>query len=368
MAGLYLHIPYCSSKCYYCDFYSGSGLGHESEYIAALSDEYRLRIGEIKEDFKTVYIGGGTPSSLSRDNLVLLLDSVSRMVNLNTIEEYTVEVNPEDVREDLLKTLKAHGVNRVSMGIQSLNDDELAAVGRRHTAMKAIESARLVAQYFSNYSFDLIFGLPGQSIESLKSSLDQLIELRPPHLSVYLLSYEPGTRLHARLSSCKVQETDEETSQQMYRLIADTLAQAGYTHYEISNYALPGYQSRHNTSYWFSVPYLGLGASAHSFDGTVRRYNPSRLPLYLDKISSGLSAATVDDEDDDNRLNDIIITRLRTARGLGQDDMTPTQYSMLRPTVDKMIDSGLLEVIDGRVRIPETHWLVSDNILRQLIV
>ncbi len=368
MAGLYVHIPYCKSKCYYCDFYSGSGLGHEGEYIDAVLDEFKLRAREINEPYTTVYIGGGTPSSLSRDNLFKLLDGISENVDIDALDEYTVEVNPEDIDESLLATLLAKGVNRISMGIQSLNDSELVAVGRRHNAAKAIESARLIAHYFSNYSFDLIFGLPGQSVASLKKSLDQLLELNPPHISVYLLSYEPGTRLYGQLIAGKVEEIEDEMAQEMYLLISETLDKVGYVHYEISNYALPGYESKHNSSYWFSVPYLGLGAAAHSFDGETRRYNPSRLLQYIEKISAGNLAVIVEDENDDNKLNDIIITRLRTLKGLAKDDISESQYSRLEPTIGKLTGMGLLERIGERVRIPADKWLLSDNILRELIV
>ena len=192
--------------------------------------------------------------------------------------------------------------------------------------------------------------------------------MRPPHISVYLLSYEPGTRLYARLAAGKINETDESTVNEMYSLICRKLADEGYNHYEISNFALTGYESRHNSSYWASVPYLGLGASAHSFDGRLRRYNPSNLKEYLKSINAGKSAAIIDEEDADNRLNDILITRLRTARGLHRDDLLPSDYSRVESTINNLIERGQLSKIGDSVRIPEEQWLVSDNILRDLIV
>ena len=294
MAGLYIHIPYCHSKCHYCDFYSGSGLGEQDNYIHAIEKEYQLRKHEIIEPYRTIYIGGGTPSSLDSDNLLRLLRFCKTEV-ADTPEEFTIEVNPENVTPHLIKLLKDNGVNRVSMGIQSLVDDELKAVGRNHTPECALKGAALIADGFSNFSYDLIFGLPGQTLESLNYSLEKLLELRPPHISIYLLSYEPGTRLYARLVSGKIRETDEATVTRMYSLICESLRYAGYDHYEISNFALPGHESRHNSSYWASVPYLGLGASAHSFDGSVRRYNPSNLKEYIRNVDSGESPAIIDE-------------------------------------------------------------------------
>ncbi|MDE6086625.1 MAG: radical SAM family heme chaperone HemW [Muribaculaceae bacterium] len=367
MSGLYIHIPYCHSKCHYCDFYSGSGLGYQNIYVEAIAKEFSIRRQEIIEPFKTIYIGGGTPSSLEPINIERLLYFCKTMNDVNP-EEFTVEVNPEDVTSGLIETLRSYGVNRVSMGIQSLVDSELKDVGRNHLSSQAIESAGMISESFPNFSYDLIFGLPGQTLNSLRFSLDRLLELRPPHISVYLLSYEPGTRLYARLAAGKINETDESTVNEMYSLICRKLADEGYNHYEISNFALTGYESRHNSSYWASVPYLGLGASAHSFDGRLRRYNPSNLKEYLKSINAGKSAAIIDEEDADNRLNDILITRLRTARGLHRDDLLPSDYSRVEPTINSLIERGQLSKIGDSVRIPEEQWLVSDNILRELIV
>ena len=367
MSGLYIHIPYCHSKCHYCDFYSGSGLGYQNIYVEAIAKEFSIRRQEIIEPFKTIYIGGGTPSSLEPINIERLLYFCKTMNDVNP-EEFTVEVNPEDVTSGLIETLRSYGVNRVSMGIQSLVDSELKDVGRNHLSSQAIESAGMISESFPNFSYDLIFGLPGQTLNSLRFSLDRLLELRPPHISVYLLSYEPGTRLYARLAAGKINETDESTVNEMYSLICRKLADEGYNHYEISNFALTGYESRHNSSYWASVPYLGLGASAHSFDGRLRRYNPSNLKEYLKSINAGKSAAIIDEEDADNRLNDILITRLRTARGLHRDDLLPSDYSRVESTINNLIERGQLSKIGDSVRIPEEQWLVSDNILRDLIV
>lgn len=367
MAGLYIHIPYCHSKCYYCDFYSGSGLGDQDNYISSIEREYRLRKTEIEEPYHTIYIGGGTPSSLEIANLQSLLSFCEAEIK-GDIVEFTIEVNPEDVTTSLIELLKHYGVNRVSMGIQSLVVEELKSVGRNHTPKCALKSASLIADSFSNYSYDLIFGLPGQTLDSLTFSLEQLLELRPPHISVYLLSYEPGTRLYARLVAGKIEETDDATVNRMYTLIRERLRSAGYVHYEISNYALPGFESRHNSSYWASVPYLGLGASAHSFDGKLRRFNPSNLKEYIRSINAGLPAAIIDEEDADNRLNDILITRLRTSCGLRTGEISDADFQRIKASVDMLTQRGLLEINGDSIRIPEDRWLVSDNILRELIV
>lgn len=349
MAGLYVHIPFCRSKCAYCDFYSGPLRGFEPQaYADALMRELRARRREVGE-LQTVYIGGGTPSTMPPALLSPLLALAPG--------ERTVEVNPDDITPAYADALLRAGANRVSMGIQSLDNAELRAVGRRHTAAAAVEAYRtLRAAGFANISLDLIYGLPGQTPDGWRRTLEATLALGPDHLSAYLLSYEPGTRLDAMRRAGKVSEVSDDAAELMYATLCELTRAAGMTHYEISNFAMPGREARHNAAYWDGTPYLGLGPGAHSFDGTLRRYNPSDLKAYM---AAPERAATVDEETAANRFNDTVMTALRTARGLDPALLTPAELATARPLLEP--------TPDGRIRIAESAWLRSDPIIIDLL-
>ncbi|MDE5553804.1 MAG: radical SAM family heme chaperone HemW, partial [Muribaculaceae bacterium] len=315
MAGIYVHIPFCHSKCIYCDFFSTPNLTTSDALINALIKEYGRRSTEINEPIKTIYFGGGTPSIIAPERLA----RVCKIFPLSNIEEFTIEVNPEDVNQVSVKAWRDIGVNRVSMGIQSFCDDELRSIGRRHSADDARRAIKcLLDGGITNISCDLIYGLPGQGIESWRRSLSELLSYRLPHISAYCLSYEPGTALYARMTAGKITPTDDMILAEMYQYFCEAAADAGYEHYEISNFALPGMRSRHNSSYWNETPYLGLGPGAHSFDGSVRRFNTNDLKTYIRTAD----ITVIDEETADERFNDKLITALRTADGLDLNTLT----------------------------------------------
>ena len=354
MAGLYIHIPYCHSKCAYCDFYSGPFSNPTpEEYFAALRNEYATRrLAETgNEPFATIYVGGGTPSCVAPQ----LLEPLLR--HSRDDAEVTVEANPDDVTDDWVREIRGLGVNRVSMGVQSLVDKELQAVGRRHSAdeaLRAIDTLRHGG--IENISCDLIYGLPEQDIESWQYSLNRLLAEGLPHLSAYLLSYEPGTRLYAALQAGKIVEASDDTVQQMYDLLCSQAAACGMEHYEISNFAMPGQQSRHNSAYWNFTPYLGLGPGAHSFDGKTRRNNPSNIKRYVAKAGNVAEAEYLSDEE---RHNDIVITALRTSQGISPDDLSPDELKAAKRTLQL--------TSDGRYRIAEQQWLLSNMMMEPFI-
>lgn len=349
MAGLYIHVPYCRAKCAYCDFYSGPlGAFEPHSFFSAVMRELASRRGEVGE-FATVYVGGGTPSSVDPAFLTPLLALAPG--------ERTVEVNPEDVTPDYAEALLRAGANRVSMGVQSLTDKELLAVGRRHSAQQARSAfATLRASGFDNISVDLIYGLPGQTAESWRRSLDEVLALRPEHLSAYSLTYEEGTLLTARMRQGKIAEASDELTVQMYDYLCRATRHSGYSHYEISNFALPGREAIHNSNYWNMTPYLGLGPGAHSFDGNVRRANPANLKAYL---ANPEGAAIAEHETESNKFNDMLITSLRTAAGIDPAVFTADElaraHRLLKPAPG------------GRLRISENDWMRSDAILLKLI-
>lgn len=365
MSGVYIHIPLCHSKCAYCDFYSRPSENRHNRICRAIAAEFGLRRHELDADpaIRTLYIGGGTPSILSPENLATAISSIPT----ENITEFTIEVNPEDVTPEKVVAWRALGINRVSMGVQSFVDRELEFVGRRHTAADAMRAYEILRRGgIANISLDLIFGLPLQTLESWRYSLDRLLALSPEHFSAYALSYEPGTRLYAMLVSGKLDPVDDDTVADMYDLLEAQAGEAEFLHYEISNFARPDFHSRHNSSYWDSTPYLGLGPAAHSFDSRLRRYNPSDTTRWLNAVEHGESAAIVDPETDRDRLADIIFTRLRTAAGLPLVLIPEAERDQLLKATKK-IPAGKL-VNDGRrLYILQKYWLISDSIIRTLL-
>lgn len=364
MAGIYVHIPFCHAKCAYCDFYSRAGAALADGFIGALAREFDTRRHELASlSVDTIYLGGGTPSILSPAQF----GRVAAIFSSFSPSEFTVEANPEDIDGPRLEAWRQAGVNRISMGVQSMVDSELQAVGRRHTARQAVEAVHIIRRAgFSNISLDLIYGLPGQTLDSWQYSLDALLALRPEHLSAYCLTIEPRTVLGVKLRRGEITEASDEDIALRYDALCRTARRHGYDHYEISNFALPSYRSRHNSAYWTSTPYLGLGPGAHSLgaDG-CRRYVESDIRRY---ITDPATCLHIDPETATGKVNDIIFTALRTSRGLDINDI-PAAY---RREVDKealrLVGQGRLARKDSVYHIEEKDWLTSDAVIRDLLV
>ena len=375
MAGVYVHIPFCASRCSYCDFFSTLRLdevGHD--YVEALIAEARLRKAELNgKPVKTLYMGGGTPSQLPLPLLARLIDGLKATLDLNAVEEFTLEANPDDVTPEWSAAVRALGVNRVSMGVQSFQDAVLRLVGRRHTARQAIDAvASLRHVGIDNISIDLIYGLPGQTLETWAESVRQAVDLRPQHISAYGLTYEPGTRLWQQRECGEVVEASEDQYLDMYRILVGLLRVAGYEHYEISNFALPGYRSRHNSSYWNETPYLGLGAAAHSYDGTMRRSNPADLCGYIRRITSGQPACQVEDLAWWERYDERVMLGLRTADGVDahrlRSDFGDKAWAHFVSEARRHIDAGnMICTDDGRYILTSEGIVLSDSVMRDLM-
>lgn len=374
MAGLYVHIPFCQSKCIYCDFYSMPDRLHQaSEYVDALLIEAEARREEVKgEPITTVYVGGGTPSLLSEMLMEKLVIGLGRIFDMSRVEEFTIEVNPDDVHVDYIRFLRSIGVNRVSMGVQSFRDEDLRLINRRHHAAQAISAVEAIsAAGIENISIDLIYGIPGQSEEDWKKNVEKAISLKVNHISAYSLMYEHGTRLSTMRDKGLVEEVAEESVAAMYDILVKALHHAGYQHYEISNFCLPGYHSRHNSSYWNLTPYLGLGVAAHSYDGAVRRYNPSHLQDYLQAMKSHQPFAKAERCTEPERYDEYVMLRLRTASGLGiealQEMFSPKFSDFFIRKAKVLLTQGLLCEAEGNVFIPEHHVMVTDMITCELM-
>lgn len=373
MAGIYIHIPYCKSKCIYCDFYSTPQVASMEQYVHSLLCEAKLRSDEISnEAISTIYIGGGTPSFLPLELMTVLINGLHSIFNFEKVEEFTIEVNPDDVSIDYVEKLLTLGVNRVSMGVQSFNDIELHTVNRRHSAKQAIEAVYTIKQAgINNVSIDLIYGLPGQSLNSWKKNVDQAIDLEVQHISAYCLSYEPGTRLWVMREQGKVQEASEELCVAMYNTLVIKLKQAGFEHYEISNFARPGYHSCHNSSYWNFEPYLGLGAAAHSFDGLIRRFNPSSIKKYITTLLSGENAFVEDPMEWWERYDEEVMLRLRTSEGLDtnliREHYGNKVFNIINKKAEQFIEKGLLKRNEEIIVLTDEGIMLSDSIIRDLM-
>ncbi len=375
MAGIYVHIPFCASRCSYCDFFSTLRLQEVgAQYVEAVIAEALLRREEMhRERVKTLYLGGGTPSQLPLPLLSELVHGLSEALDLSGLEEFTVEANPDDVTSQWCAALRPLGVNRVSMGVQSFEDDILGLIGRRHTASQAVEAVRNLRDAgIANISIDLIFGLPGQTLDSWTESVKLAIALRPQHISAYGLTYEEGTRLWHQRERGEVIEVPEEQCLEMYRILVNLLEEVGYEHYEISNFALPGYRSRHNSSYWNDTPYLGLGAAAHSYDGKVRRSNPSNLSAYIDKVMSGLAAYQEEEMTRWERYDERVMLGLRTSHGVDANKLRidfgdEAWRHFTREAARHMAWGNLYKTEDGRYVLTRDGIMLSDTIIRDLM-
>lgn len=377
MPGIYIHVPFCESRCAYCDFYSTTLMRHRSAYVDMVCRELQLRLPELQgAPIETIYLGGGTPSTLTIEELSSILTSI-RNFHLSTfnfqLAEITLEANPDDLTEEYVQGLRTLPFNRVSIGIQSFHDRTLRLVGRRHTAQEAIEAVhRCQRMGLTNISIDLMYGLPGETLDDWVYSLDQAIALGVPHISAYHLTYEEGTRLWRMKEQGIVSPIDEEQSIRAFELLREKLLAAGYEHYEISNFALPGYHSRHNSSYWQGIPYIGIGPGAHSYNGTDRRWNLSSLTDYIATPEGEDVPHEVEHLTTEERYDERIITELRTARGIDLTSLLADfgeryHTHCLRCATPYIHRGQLVHTADNHLRLTPESIFISDAVMRDLL-
>lgn len=372
MAGLYVHIPFCASRCIYCGFYSTLLPQLQPKYVDALVEEMKLRKDyllsddETGNDVGTIYIGGGTPSQLKSELFRRLMQHIYMMYG-NKAKEVTIEVNPDDVTLDYARFLVDNGVNRVSMGVQTFNDDMLRFLRRRHSSEQVKVAVRALRKAgINNISIDLMYGLPNETLMDWKKDLIQALSFGVEHISAYSLMYEKGTALYILRENNKVFE-DEELNLKMYEELVERLVKAGYDHYEISNFAHPGRKAIHNSGYWNDTPYIGLGAAAHSYNGVSRQWNVADIKKYIAAISHGEVPAEIEKIDDATHYNDLITTALRTSSGLELSMVQPKFKEYLYQNAQKYIDNGKLELADDCIRITKAGIFVSDMIMSDLV-
>lgn len=372
MAGIYMHVPFCVRRCLYCDFFSNTDSSYQEAYLRAVVRELELRRDYLAgEAVETVYFGGGTPSQLRAGDFRLLFDRLQAEYDWSACSEITLEANPDDLTPAYLDSLDGLPFNRVSMGIQSFNDDDLRFLNRRHTAAQSVEAVERCRERFGNISIDLMYGLPGQTLYDWEKNLEAAVALGVNHISAYHLIYEEGTALHALKEAGKVVPVAEETSVAMFARLIDVLTAAGFVHYEISNFGKPGYFSRHNSSYWTGCKYLGIGPSAHSFDGGSRQWNVSSLPAYIKGMETGVPEVTVEGLDSNARYNEFVITGLRTMWGISLFTLEERFGSRLHAyccrQAEKYLNEGLLQREGDRLKLTRAGIFVSDGIMSDLL-
>ena len=373
MSGLYVHIPFCKSRCIYCGFYSTIGLDLRQQYVEALCKEMEMERekGERKnEKLKTIYLGGGTPSQLTTEQLRQLFYNIYKVYG-HDAEEITIEMNPDDVTDTYAEALPELGINRVSMGAQTFDNARLKFLHRRHRAEQVEQAVkRLRKAGIQNISIDLMYGFPDETLEDWKQDIKKALTLNVEHISAYCLMIEEGTVLYERVKSEKVKvknDKDEELERQMYELLIDQLTQAGYEHYEISNFARQGYRSRHNSSYWHDVPYIGLGAAAHSYDGACRSWNVADIRQYIAAIERGERPAEYETLDEDTRYNDRVTVALRTSDGLDLTTLSEKHRRYCLKEAQRYLSDGLLRLDENRLVLTRKGLFVSDMVMSGLI-
>ena len=376
MAGLYIHIPFCKSRCIYCGFYSTTAFELRQQYTDALCREIADR---ASGSISTIYLGGGTPSQLTLPQLHQIFDTIYKYNKVEKDAEVTIEVNPDDVTEELAAALPTLSVNRVSMGAQTFDDERLAFLHRRHTSRQVGEAIdRLRKAGISNISIDLMYGFPEETLTSWQQDISTALSLDVEHLSAYCLMIEEGTPLYRM----QIAPIDEELERTMYELLMDRLEAAGYEHYEISNWGLSphplqreresrSYRSRHNSSYWNQTPYIGIGAAAHSYDGQCcRRWNISDIRRYIDGIRQGTCVYEEEWLDEDTRYNDCVTVALRTCEGLNLKNLSARHRQYCLENAQHFIDDGLLKLSHDNHQLSLTRrgLFISDMIMSDLML
>jgi oxygen-independent coproporphyrinogen-3 oxidase len=373
LAGIYLHIPFCKQACHYCNFHFSTSLRYKDEMVQALAGEATLQKGFLgAKEVETIYFGGGTPSLLSGDEVLLLLDTIRNHYTVSPGAEITLEANPDDITAEKLLLWKSAGVNRLSIGVQSFFGEELAWMNRAHTSVQSVAALELARTQFDNITMDLIYGSPLLSDAMWEENIHTAVRLGIPHLSCYALTVEEKTPLHKHIRARTKVNVEEDQQARQFLLGMQWLRAAGYEHYEVSNFAKPGFRSRHNSSYWKGVSYLGIGPSAHSYNGSTRQWNVANNRQYIESIRSGAIPATEETLSSRDRFNEYVMISLRTREGLQlarvEEEWGGEQRGTLLREAEQHVKSGQAVLQDGYLRLTDTGMLAADGIASGLFV
>jgi len=374
VSAIYFHIPFCKTRCRYCDFFSSQRSDLRDKYVEAICIELRVRRDYLqKQPLETLYFGGGTPSQLSVENFEDIFDSIT---DSDSVDEITLEANPDDMTDCYIGSNSHLPFNRISLGIQSFDDSELKMLGRRHNAAISVKAVERLQKYgYENISIDLMYGLPDQTEKIWKQNLQTALSLGVQHISAYHLTYEKGTKLYSSLQQGIIKEVSEDTSCRMFEILIETLTNAGFEHYEISNFARKNCRSKHNSSYWNGTHYLGIGAAAHSFNGKSRQWNVASIDEYIKQyqtVGSDIHYAGFEIIDGQTAYNDFIITRLRTAEGIDLNELMQTfgaeRLHYCLKQANRFIGSKTLIHSENRLKLTRQGIFVSDGIIENLMV
>jgi len=373
MSGIYIHIPFCKQACHYCDFHFSTSLKKKEEMVLALAKEIQLRKDEFKEEVvETIYFGGGTPSILEVSDLKVLIDAVYSNYNVIDNPEITVEANPDDLTEERIIELSNNGVNRLSIGIQSFFEDDLKLMNRAHNVEEAKRCLAMAAHYFDNITIDLIYGMPNMSNEKWLQNIQTALSYNIPHISSYALTVEPKTALHKFIKQGLIPPLDDELAQAHFHLLVDTLEENGFIHYELSNFGKENYFSKNNSSYWLGKKYIGIGPSAHSYDGSTRGWNVSNNTLYLKSIQENKLPLETETLTQTDRYNEYIMTGLRTIWGVSlervEKEFGKSYLDYLHQQAAKYIEDHLLFIDDNILRTTKSGKFLGDGIASDLFL
>jgi len=375
MSGIYIHIPFCKQACHYCDFHFSTSMKKKDEMVLALAKELQLRKDEFQFDaefpcIETIYFGGGTPSVLTVKEIQLLIDTVRQNYSVSQNPEITLEANPDDLSEENLTAFAAIGINRLSIGIQSFFEEDLKLMHRAHDATQAKKCLEFATRYFDNISLDLIYGIPGMTNERWRQNIETALSFGIPHISSYALTVEPKTALNKLIQTGKVAEPKDEVAKEHFMILVETLEAKGFLHYELSNFGKENYFSRNNSAYWLGKKYLGIGPSAHSYDGVSRSWNVANNALYLKAIQKGELPREVELLSQEDRYNEYIMTGLRTIWGVSlvriEQEFGPDYLNYLKQQSQKFISDGLLIITDGILKPTLKGKFLTDGIASDL--
>ena len=372
MAAIYFHVPFCNQACHYCNFHFSTSLKHKNPVLDAMLSELKLRKEELDETEKinSIYFGGGTPSLLSSAEISVLINEVKRNFNVAVDAEITLEMNPDDDRPNYLEELKTIGVNRLSVGIQSFHEEELKLMNRAHNSQEAFDVLNRIQGLYDNFSLDLIFGLPNSTPESWQKNVEYALQFNPTHISSYLLTVEPKTVLNHQIDNKQIEVLGEEDVLTQFNFLVDRLQAKGYDHYELSSFGKPGFRSVNNTAYWSEKPYLGIGPSAHSFNGETRSWNISNNTQYLKGISVGKPMIEREKLSVADRYNEYIMIGLRMQNGISLDYIEKNFGSdykiLLKKGVQSQIASQVLYWDGDSLKVSRNAMMLVDGIASDL--
>lgn len=367
MAGIYIHIPFCRQACHYCNFHFTTSLHFKTELINSIIKETKLQKGYLGNELvETIYFGGGTPSLCSTEEIESIITQIRNIFSVTDEAEITLEANPDDISEEKLLGWKSIGINRLSIGIQSFFEEDLRWMNRAHNSKQAIDSLRMARAHFDNITIDLIYGTPQLTNEKWKKNAETVIQLDIPHISCYALTVEPKTPLQKLIQQHKSADVDPDKQSEQFLLLMQWMKDGGYDHYEISNFAKPGQRSRHNSSYWQGKKYLGLGPSAHSFDGSSRQWNISNNQQYIQAIRNDQLSVEKEVLTKTQQMNEYIMTALRTMEGLNLDRFSESEKLLLHSKSYNYINSGLMISNNENLALTREGKLLADGIAANL--